>query len=544
MKQLSQIDSIFVYNESAHQPLHISPILIYDQSTAKNGVRFKDILARFQERIHKSPVFRQRLVRVPLNLDSPYWVEDEHFDLEFHVRHLSLPKPGDWRQFCILLARLHSRPLDLNRPPWEAYIIEGLDNINGMPPGAFAMYLKIHHCAIDGATGNQIIEALHDLQPDARPASYPDNWQGEAPPSTLTLLKNAAVNAMRSPSRAAKLAKHAYTSHFAEKKGFQGRAFENHEVKERIRFNESITPHRVFGGFRMNLQDLKEIKNIVGDCTLNDVVLSIVGGAMRRYLMEKGELPEHSLVAGVPISTRSVEQNTTEGGNQVAGMRLHLRTDIADPLQRLRLIHQDAVASKAYANAIGVERMSTILNSIPAGLASVGMRVVSSTHLAARAPLLHTIITNVPGPQFPMYMAGAKAGLWLGAGCPLDGTGLFHTVNSYYGSITLTFICCRKMMPDPDFYHQCITGAFHELQQQSLALAKKSAPAKSVGSSSQSRTAKASAKSTRSKKSVTTGTTATRAPANIASTKKVQAKKAPAKKANQATSGTTASGTY
>ncbi len=149
MKQLSHTDAIFVYNETTHTPLHISPILIYDTSTAVGGVRFKDILARFEERIHKSPVFRQKLVKVPFNLDSPYWINDDNFDLEFHVRHLSLPKPGDWRQFCILLARLHSRQLDLNRPPWEAYIIEGLDNITGMPPGAFAMYMKIHQRYID-----------------------------------------------------------------------------------------------------------------------------------------------------------------------------------------------------------------------------------------------------------------------------------------------------------------------------------------------------------------------------------------------------------
>src|SRR5210317_720660 len=164
MKQLSPVDSIFVYNEQNNTPLHISPIMIYDPSTAENGfVRFKDILETFRSRLQLSPVFRRKMVKVPFNLDNPYWVEDQDFDLEFHVRHIALPKPGDWRQFHILLARLHSRPVDLSRPPWEAYIIEGLDNIEGLPPGCFAMYMKIHHSAIDGATGNQIVEALHDL---------------------------------------------------------------------------------------------------------------------------------------------------------------------------------------------------------------------------------------------------------------------------------------------------------------------------------------------------------------------------------------------
>src|SRR5690606_15819847 len=208
---------------------------------------------------------------------------------------------------------------------------------------------------------------------------------------------------------------------------------------------------------------LKFIKNTVGECTLNDVLLSIVGGAMRKYLLDKRELPKASLVAGVPISTRTDDQANADGGNEVSGMRLYLRTDIADPVKSLQLIPHDAAASKAYANAIGVERMSTIINSIPSGLASVGMRVMSATGIASRAPFVHTIVTNVPGPQFPMYLCGARAMLWLGAGCPMHGVGLFHTVNSYYGSVFLTFLSCRQMLPDPDFYHQCINKSFQEL---------------------------------------------------------------------------------
>ncbi len=464
MKQLTQMDSVFVYNESASAPFHISPILIYDPSTAADGiVRFKDILDRFKQRIHKSPVFRRKLVKVPFNLDSPYWIEDKNFDLEFHVRHLALPKPGDWRQFCILLSRLHSRQLDLNRPPWEAYVIEGLDNINGLPPGSFALYLKIHHCAIDGATGNQIIEALHDLEPTPPREKYEDDWCGEDEPNQLVLLQKAYLKLLKSPRQVANIVKHAIRSREEGQKGHQGKPFENHEVKDRIRFNEQLSPHRVFGGLRMDLQDLKFIKNTVGECTLNDVLLSIVGGAMRKYLLDKRELPKASLVAGVPISTRTDDQANADGGNEVSGMRLYLRTDIADPVKRLQLIHHDAVASKAYANAIGVERMSTIINSIPSGLASVGMRVMSATGIASRAPFVHTIVTNVPGPQFPMYLCGARAMLWLGAGCPMHGVGLFHTVNSYYGSVFLTFLSCRQMLPDPDFYHQCINKSFQEL---------------------------------------------------------------------------------
>ena len=183
MQQLSPVDSFFVYNEHSNTPLHISPIMIYDPSTAENGaVSFQDVLETFRSRLHLSPVFRRKLVKVPFNLDNPYWVEDKDFDLEFHVRHTAVPKPGDLRQLNILLARLHSRPLDLTRPPWEAYVIEGLDHLKGFPPGFFAMYLKIHHSAIDGATGNQIIEALHDLTPEPPDFAKQDDWEAEEDP--------------------------------------------------------------------------------------------------------------------------------------------------------------------------------------------------------------------------------------------------------------------------------------------------------------------------------------------------------------------------
>ena len=134
--------------------MHIGPLMIYDMSMSPEGVvRFKDILGVFESRSNRSPVFRRKLAAVPMNLDQPYWVEDEDFDLEFHVRHIALPKPGDWRQLWIQCSRLLTRPLDRTRPLWEAYVIEGLENLDGLNPGCFAMLLKIHHAAIDGATG-------------------------------------------------------------------------------------------------------------------------------------------------------------------------------------------------------------------------------------------------------------------------------------------------------------------------------------------------------------------------------------------------------
>lgn len=464
MRQLSPIDSLFVFNETRSSPLHISPLMFYDVSTTPNRfVRFKEILQTFRSRLHCSPVFRRRLLRVPGDLGYPYWIEDADFDLEFHVRHLALPKPGDWRQFCILISRLHSRPLDMSRPPWEAYIIEGLDNIDGLPPGSFAMYMKIHHAAIDGATGNQIIEALHDLTPDAQPVFSPDTWQPESPPGNRTLLRRAARDLGRQPRQAVDLARHVIQARSRIRVGFEGQPYASHRVLDRIRFTEAVTPHRVFGGMHYDFKRFKAIKDRVESATINDVVVAMIGGALRRYLQYHEQLPEHSLVTAIPVSTRTPAE-LHDGGNLVSGMRVYLRTDIADPIERIRLIHQDAVQSKAYQNAVDARRLTDLTVSLPSSLMALGLRIATATGMNRRRPLFHTVITNVPGPQVPLYMCGARMVWWFGAGALVDGLGLFHTINSYNGKVAIAFLSCRKMLPDPDVYARCIRESFEEME--------------------------------------------------------------------------------
>ena len=174
MQQLSATDASFVYSETPRTPMHIGSVAIYDPSTAPGGfVRFKDILAFIESRLGAARAFRQRLIRVPMDLDHPYWIEDPEFDLEYHVRHIALPKPGDWRQLAIQTARIHARPLDLTKPAWEFTIVEGLDDIEGLPPGCFALISKIHHAAIDGMSGVELTSAIHDLDPEKRPPEKP-----------------------------------------------------------------------------------------------------------------------------------------------------------------------------------------------------------------------------------------------------------------------------------------------------------------------------------------------------------------------------------
>jgi len=239
---------------------------------------------------------------------------------------------------------------------------------------------------------------------------------------------------------------------------------EDHGIKERTRFNHPVSPQRVFGAMHVSLDRVKAIKNAVENCTVNDVILSIVGGALRHYLTDKKELPESSLIAGVPISTRSADNVNTAGGNSVSGMRVSLRTDIADPVNRLIMINADAVASKIYANAVGAQRLVDIAESIPSSVAALGMRIISATGLSSRNPVIHTVVTNVPGLQAPIYMCGAKGLLWLGAGPLVDGMGLFNTINSYNGIVAIAFVSDRSMMPDPEFYTKCINRSLAELE--------------------------------------------------------------------------------
>ena len=172
MQQLTGMDAAFLYAETPRAHMAGGGISIYDPSTAPGGrVTFKGILDHIDKRLHEARVFRQRLVRVPFDLDHPYWIEDPDFDLEFHVRHIALPEPGDWRQLCIQVARLVSRPLDLERPLWELYVIEGLDNVEGVPPGSFALVTKVHHAAIDGMSGMEMTSAIHDDEPTGRAVS-------------------------------------------------------------------------------------------------------------------------------------------------------------------------------------------------------------------------------------------------------------------------------------------------------------------------------------------------------------------------------------
>lgn len=467
MRQLSGQDATFIFMEDRAAPLHLTSLYIYDPSTAPGGkVRHKQILAHIQSRLHSSKVFTQKLLHVPMNLDYPYWVDDPGFDLEFHVRHIGLPKPGDWRQLCILLARLHSQGLDMSRPPWEMYIIEGLDNVEGIPNGCFAVLSKYHHATIDGASGTEIVSGLHDLS--ARPAKKKLKAQGTAEPlpSNLSMMIKAGVNNITLPFHLASVLARSRPelSWLPRRKEPEEQRVEPPKVSvPKTRFNQAVTPHRVFTGRMFELSDIKDIRLAVEGVTINDVILAVCAGALRRYLQDKEELPDEPLVAMVPINTRT-EADRALAGNMVSGMSVALQTHLADPVARLQTIRDLTAAEKTTEKAVSARRMTDINHHLPAATLSMAGRLISATGLLHRTkPAMNCVITNVPGPQIPMYQCGAELLAMWGCGPVVDGIGLIIAAHSYNGKLFLCATSCRDMMSDPGFFATCMQDSFDEL---------------------------------------------------------------------------------
>lgn len=473
MEQLSWTDDMMLRAERPETPMQIQMLLIYDQSTAPDGkVTFKRTLEEIDARLHLAPTFRRRLTDLPGSLHMPYWVDDPNFDLEYHVRHIALPQPGDWRQLCIQIARIHGRQLDLRRPPWEMTVIEGLNSIPGVPKGSFAISLKLHHCVVDGMESVELMAAMHDLAHDSeRPGPPEKPWNPGALPSTADLVARTTINGVLHPLRAGKVlipSALGALRHVAELPGKiaggvaatlapgSGSFF-----APSTRFNGAATPHRVFDARFHELADFKRIKACVPNATINDVALAYVGGALRHYLDSHGELPDETLVAACPASIRSSSE-TGSGGNRLFG-RLHaLETAIADPLERLAAIVDDTSAFRDTADSSSSARLMDLVGTVPTTL--IGLTVKAASAVSFSGPVIaNTTVSNVPGPTDQIYFAGARLLRVTGLGPLIGGMNLFHIVASYNGTVSIGVTADRSALPDPGHYADCMQSAFEEM---------------------------------------------------------------------------------
>jgi len=465
MDQLSGQDAQFLYMESDSAPTHMTSISIFDPAAGGRNktVRFKDILRHVKSRLHMNPAFRRKLVRVPLELDFPYWVDDKRFDLEYHVQHGRLPEPGDWRQFCKHMARYHSRPLDMSLPLWEMYVVEGLDNIKGLPKGCYAVATKIHHAAADALSLSDFLRALFDMDSKGTPVIPLNSAKlSRSPaPSLLDMTVRAAWHTVRSPVGMFDAVMRAAPNLYSLAQDLLLSSSEQTHPVPNTRFNDSVSSSKSFDAVGVALSDLKAIRRAVPGSTINDVVLAICGGGLRKYLMRHDELPEDPLVAWVPINAR---RGTDSGnsGNHLTSMTVPIFTDVDNPVERLKLVMAATEKSKAAKAGVSARVMTDLSQHVPAATQVLASRLVLRSGAAAQ--MCNLFISNVPGPQSPLYMNGAEQVGFYGMAPLVNGMGLFIATPSYNGQISFSVTSTREVIPDMRFFTGCLEKSLSELK--------------------------------------------------------------------------------
>lgn len=466
LNQLSGQDAQFLYIQNASNLTHVTGASIYDPSTAPEGkVRFKDIIGHFRSRLHTSPVFKRKLYRLPLDFDHPYWVEDKDFDLEGHIWHSRLPEPGDWRQFCIFLARHHSRPMDMSRPLWDIMVLEGLDDVKGFAKGSYAVITRVHHAAIDGASAAHFFAAISDLDTQGTPAIKIEETglnYGTRPRHSRAWMRAARTNVVSPVKMTNSLMRLAPAVIRDTHKKITGKKSPKSKMPiPETRFNGPVSAQKVFDSVTFALKDLKHIKNAVEGATINDVVLGIVGGALREYLLHHNELPDSSLIGWAPVNARKRSGEEEAPGNNISAMTVKLATDVESPLARLEAIRDLTRETKAAKSGLSARIMVDLSKHIPGATMANVAKIMTSERFAPK--LSNVFVSNVPGPQIPLYMNGAMCTHQFALAPLANGMGLFIATPSYNGAMSFNITSDRKIMPDVAYFRDCLQSAFKEL---------------------------------------------------------------------------------
>jgi WS/DGAT/MGAT family acyltransferase len=446
MQQLTGLDAAFLAMETPAMYGHVGSICILDPSTATTPLTLANLTDLIESRLHLIPPFRRRLVDVPLGLDQPYWIEDPDFDIEYHVRELALPAPGDDAQLAEQAARLHARHLDRRRPLWEMYLIHGLSG------GRVAIYTKVHHAAIDGVSGNDLLTAVLDLSPEGREMDDVPERTVEAEPSATRMLLHSAWSLAGNPIRAVRLT-YSIARSVPALAGLLGREKNVVLSSPGLRapatpFNKPIGPHRRWAFRSLPFADVRAVKNAAG-ITINDVVMALCAGALRRYLEDHEALPDAPLVAAVPVSVRTEAEKGT-GGNKVSSIIAALPTNVSDPAERLHLSHEAMRAAKEQHEAIPADLLADVTQFAMPALAGQAARLSARLRLLERINPFNLIISNVPGPNIPLYYAGARLLQYYPLSAIAEGQGLNITVMSYDGGLHFGLIADRDLAPDLD----------------------------------------------------------------------------------------------
>lgn len=459
MQQLTGLDAAFLAMETSSVYGHVGSVCVLDPSTAPEPLTLERLQTVIAQRLHLVPPFRRRLAEVPFGFDQPYWIEDPDFDIEFHVRELALPAPGDDKQLAEQAARLHARPLDRRRPLWELYLISGLSG------GRMAVYTKVHHAAIDGVSGNDILAAVLDITPEGRDLGDVPEWECDAVPGSIPLLARSVLSLAGQPVRAARVGaavvkslpglavsparpKLPVVDRFLPRRGASAVLSQTGLRAPRTPFNRPVGPHRRWAFCTVPLADVKSVKN-AGSATVNDVVMALCAGALRRWLVDHAALPDGPLVAAVPVSVRT-EAEKGKGGNRVSTMTAPLPTHVVEPADRLVHCHEAMRAAKEQHGALPADLLSDVTQFAMPALAGQAARMAARLRLVEWLSPFNLIISNVPGPNLPLYYAGARLLSYYPLSAIADGQGLNITVMSYEDGMHFGLIADRELVPDLD----------------------------------------------------------------------------------------------
>src|ERR687886_1506474 len=452
--RLSAVDASFLAQEGPESHMHVGAVLVFEGPPPA----YEDFLAQIRGRLHLVPRYRQKLAFPPLESGRPLWVDDPNFNLEYHVRHTALPGPGSESQLRALAARVHSQQLDRTRPLWETWLVQGLEG------GRFALISKTHHALVDGVSGVDVATVLFDLGPvPAEPPEVEDRWTPHPEPSSVELAVEGVKGLLRSPVDLAGRAIGALERPAATLaqlreavEGVGEIVWAGLNPAPDVPLNVPIGPHRRVWWVKSRLDDFKEIKNALGG-TVNDVVLAVVAGALGRWLRGRGVRTEGlELRALVPVSIRAEEEHGALG-NRIAVMRGPLPVYARDPVDRLRIVSAAMRGLKESKQALGAEVITELESFAPPTLLAMASRINFSTRL------FNLIVTNVPGPQFPLYLLGREMEELVPVAFLPEQHALAIAIMSYNGKVDFGLLADYDAMPDVDRVSELIEEALDEL---------------------------------------------------------------------------------
>jgi diacylglycerol O-acyltransferase len=468
MRQLGALDNLMIEGEIPNVPMHMSALMMY-ATGGKRGTNafFKALQENFTDLIDSHfPILRCRLEEVLLQMDKAYWVEDPHFSASYHVSRVALPKPQNWREIYRLFGEFHAQPLDRARPLWQVMVVEGLDRVEGVPRGSTALFLKIHHAVMDGKSALRLMTSLHSLGPEPGSPTFADSLPDEKPidkdfraPSWWEKYGRAWWHSVERPiDMATTLVK--LLPQLLDKEAPAPKS--QKQTTPHVRFNRTVSADRVVGHIRMDMRLVRKIEKKL-HCTINDIALCVVSGALREFLLEHRELPEENLQTLMPIDTRRPDRDGTIG-NQVSVAKVSLYTTIDDVKKRLHAISKDSTHGKQHSKKTDSHAILKLVDDIhPAVILWLGQWLISSGHMDDLPTMVNTVVTNVPGLATDAYLAGAKLIDYLGFGPLAPNVGLFHTVSSTADHVNVTFLSTAECLGDGSEYRSCLERSWTEM---------------------------------------------------------------------------------